>query len=636
MPFTPTPEQAAILAHHPGRHARVLAGPGTGKSATLVALVSRLLEEIPPPRIKLVTFTRAATGELAKKVSQHPAAAAERPSTIHSFAISVLLRNSGSADFPIPLRIADKWEYKKVVRATLAKVVQVKIADLERLVQEMGANWQSLRVDQDPQIDPEIRARFLGAWGEHRRVYGYTLLDELPYRLRGALRDHPNLQGVDYDLLIVDEYQDLNACDLDVLRFVAERGCSLFAAGDDDQSIYLFRKAAPEGIRNFPQRYPGCADYPLSVTQRCGRRIMEWATHVIEGDTGRPRKPRLTTASGSPDGEVALLSFENHAHEAWGIASIVDRLVNREHVEPAEILVLFRTDDNGRFSSPIKQYLRQMNIPCFDPEIIERMLAEPSNRFLLEVCRLLINQNDSISWGALLLLTKGIGDAFSDYVYTRAVRDRDGFGLALLNLHRGGFPDGPRGSTTIADDLIQRVLPWLEAHRPPDEVAGGCWGQWITHNLGHGDDTVSAPTPDFVNLLRELDQHAEEDQGFDRYLSQISPLGRDLALAQREGVRIMRMAGAKGLTVRATIIGAAEEGLVPRPGEDLAEERRLLYVGMTRPREFLYCTWARVRYGPTARAGEGQVNRMRHHSTFLEGGPVESQDGAGFIASRWP
>src|SRR5436853_2563085 len=108
--FIPTPEQEAILEHDPNSHGRVLAGPGTGKSATLVALVDQLLAGNPAPRVKLLTFTRAATAELAKKVSEHPAAAAERPSTIHSFSISVLLQNPGTGDFPEPLRIADKWE----------------------------------------------------------------------------------------------------------------------------------------------------------------------------------------------------------------------------------------------------------------------------------------------------------------------------------------------------------------------------------------------------------------------------------------------------------------------------------------------------------------------------------------------
>ncbi len=111
MPFVPTLEQQLILAHDPHQHARVLAGPGTGKSATIVALISQLLATDSPPRVKLLTFTRAATGELAKKLSEHPTAIVECPSTIHSFAISVLLRNPGVRGLPVPLRVADDWEY---------------------------------------------------------------------------------------------------------------------------------------------------------------------------------------------------------------------------------------------------------------------------------------------------------------------------------------------------------------------------------------------------------------------------------------------------------------------------------------------------------------------------------------------
>ena len=95
------------------------------------------------------------------------------------------------------------------------------------------------------------------------------------------------------------------------------------------------------------------------------------------------------------------------------------------------------------------------------------------------------------------------------------------------------------------------------------------------------------------------------------------------------------MAAAKGLTVRATILAALEEGVVPRPKADLAEERRLLYVAMTRAREFGYGTWARRRTGPTARAGTPRVQERRSHSHFLNGGPVQSQDGDAYLKSRW-
>jgi ATP-dependent DNA helicase UvrD/PcrA len=320
--FVPTPEQEAVLDHDASQHGRVLAGPGTGKSATLVALINKLLSGADAPRVRLLTFTRAATSELATKVAAHPALAAQRPSTIHSFAISVLVRNPGAGGLPQPLRIADDWERENIVIPTLARVAGISVRGLRRLIREMAANWESLNPEEDPAVDQADRTRFEGAWDQHRRVYGYTLLQELPYALRRALLDHPDLTGVDYDLLVVDEYQDLNACDLEVLKLIGDRGCSVIAAGDDDQSIYSFRKAAPEGIRRFLEDYPGALEYPLSVTQRCASSIIDWATHVIEADPGRSPRPRLTPAPGSPAGEVALVAFQSHAAEARGIARL--------------------------------------------------------------------------------------------------------------------------------------------------------------------------------------------------------------------------------------------------------------------------------------------------------------------------
>lgn len=629
MPYVPTAEQAAILGHDFHRHARVLAGPGTGKSATLVAFLDKFLRERPGSRVKLLTFTRAATAELAKKVSDHPAVAAERPSTIHSFSISVLLRNPGAATFPMPLRIADKWEDCEIVRATLAHRMGVRVTKLDALIREMASNWESLRPEENPRVDPAHRARFQGCWAEHRQVYGYTLLAELPYALLHALQSHPDLRGVDHDLLVVDEYQDLNACDLTLLHCIAEHGCSIIGAGDDDQSIYSFRRAAPEGIRRFPADYPGCADYPLSVTLRCGSRIVEWVTHVIEGDLGRPHgRRRLRALEGSPPGEVALLAFPGEATEADGVAALVQRLIRDNHVEPQEILVLLRSDYHGTFSRPIKAALAGLGIAYSDPEVVEEMLAEAENRRMLATFRFLVHPHDSLAWTSLLLLAPGIGPRFSNYVYERACQARMQFGEALLQGHAQNFPDGPRSSARVRE-LICTVMAWLDAHRLPEETPGNGWGHWMVEAAG--GEAVPAPSAALVELLHALDGLVETDEDFGRFLSQVTPLGKDRALAESRGVRIMTMGGAKGLTVRATVMVGLEEGLMPRSDCELQEERRLLYVAMTRAKEYLYGTWARRRWGPTARAGEAPVAALRQLTNFLLGGPVASQDGLRYL-----
>jgi DNA helicase II / ATP-dependent DNA helicase PcrA len=630
MPYAPTAEQKAILAHDRHRHARVLAGPGTGKSATLVALVDQLLEGNPAPSIKLLTFTRAATAELAKKVSEHPAAAAERPSTVHSFSISVLLRNPGAGGFPAPLRIADDWEDKQIVLPTLSHRAGVQVRKLSRLIHEMAANWESLQPASDPRVDAADRARFLAAWSEHRQVYGYTLLAELPYQLRQALHDHPDLEGVNYDLLIVDEYQDLNACDLEVLHLIAERGCAIIGAGDDDQSIYSFRRAAPEGIRRFAGDYPGCADYPLSVTQRCGARIIEWASYVINGDLGRPPgRPPLRAADGSPPGEVALLAFDREGSEARGVALLVQHLKGLA-VPYDQILVLLRGDYNEAFSKPIKDELDALQIPYSDPEAVVRMLAEAQNRQMLAMFRLLVNQRDSLAWATLLLLSPGVGESFCDFVYELARVGRIQFGDALFNSFEANFPGAPRSAARVTA-LMRSVSEWIASTQLAAETPEEGWGHWMVAAAAGG--IIPVPSPEFATLLEALDSLVE-GADFGRYLSQIAPLAKDRALAESQGVRIMTMGGAKGLTVRATIVVGVEEGVVPRPDTDLGEERRLAYVAMTRAREFLYCTWARRRIGPTAHAGAPRVQDRRTYSSFLRGGPVNSQDGLTYLGLR--
>ena len=407
LDFQPTHEQSAIIAHDPTNHARILAGPGTGKSTTMVALLDRLLNEDPDLRVRMLTFTRAATAELADKVAV-TCDRAGKPSTVHSFAISLLLENPGAGGLPKPLRIADTWERKNIVRRTLATLARVNLRKFDKLVQEMSSNWESLTSEMDPSISDAERTRFRGAWTQHRRVFGYTLLSELPYALHRALDNHDDLNGINFDLLLVDEYQDLNACDLGVLQMLSQKGgCKVIGTGDDDQSIYSWRKAAPEGIRRFCNEYAGASEYPLSITLRCGRKVIEWANYVIQADPNRPAgRGCLDPLPGSPDGEVALLRFARHTAEAKGIADLVESL-RCDGVQPKDILILTRTDHNGSFSAPIKMALENKQIPCSDPNRVMRLLDVDENRRLLEVFRLLANPEDSLSWASLLHLVTG-------------------------------------------------------------------------------------------------------------------------------------------------------------------------------------------------------------------------------------
>ncbi len=125
---------------------------------------------------------------------------------------------------------------------------------------------------------------------------------------------------------------------------------------------------------------------------------------------------------------------------------------------------------------------------------------------------------------------------------------------------------------------------------------------------------------------------SSDKQDLGRFLSQIAPVGKDIATAKGDGVRLMSMTSSKGLTAKATIIIGVDNDFIPRPGQDRAEERRLLYVAMTRSQEMLFLTWSQRREGPAARLGHLNMG-LRRYTDFLRGGPIESQDGSNYVQS---
>ena len=633
--YQPTQEQQEILAHEPDTHARLLAGPGTGKSATVIALLLKLLATEPPPRVKLLTFTRAATAELAHKVSEHPDVRVDRPSTVHSFAVSVLLANPGSANFPDPFRIADDWEMKNLIAPDLAAMVGVTPTTVTgKLIPEMAASWESLEVHEHPGVDKETRNKFVGCWQSHRLAYGYVLLAEPPHLLREALDAHDDLKGLDFDMVVVDEYQDLNACELAILRQLADRDTSIFGVGDDDQSIYSFRRAAPEGIRRFLDDYPAAADYTLSVSHRCGSDIITWARHVIEGDHTRLERPPLKPADGASAGEVALLAFPSNVTEARGVAELIAHLVNDEGIQPPDIAVLLRGDHNHSFSKPIKEELDKLGITYDDPSWVSAILNNESNRATMLRLRLLGNRKDSLAWAGLLHLERGVSANFRRDLCGAAIASRHTFADELLAGYENGFSGlGSSQSGKKAGAFVKQTLDWLDAQEVPDEREGSAWGAWIVDAFN--DDAAVPVSDELAQLLSVVDSTIDPDTSLSRYVGQIEPLARDHAQAEANGVRFMTMASSKGLTVEAAIVVGAEEGVIPSPYGDEAEERRLLYVAMTRARRFHYVTRANTRTGPTARSGDPNVRGRRTVTRFLTSGPVGTTKGEKYLKDRW-
>jgi DNA helicase-2/ATP-dependent DNA helicase PcrA len=461
----------------------------------------------------------------------------------------------------------------------------------------------------------------------------YLTYAELPDLFRQALNNYNDLLGLNYDMLIVDEYQDLNACDLEVVKRLADRGISIFAIGDDDQSIYSFRKAHPIGIQNFIKEFniEKSCDYNLTICQRSPRLIFNWAQHVILGLPDRDRnRPKISFSEKAIDGTCALLRFNNENDESAAVTDIITWLHRNKGISPSEILVLYRTDTIGDpVAVRIRALLSERGIPTANPKLIQEVLSTPENRRLLSILHLKINPTDSLAWWSLIANTHGVGNHFVDIIYDLAVRSNTSFGQSFVSEADRDFPNCPPALRRRAKSLVQEINRYTRNFELPEESPEN-WGVWISSEVQNGK--LPTCSPEFVELLIEISSSDRESLDFDRFLSQIEPRGKDLHQSRSGGVRFMSMMGSKGLTVKATIVVGVDNDIVPLPIGDQGEECRLLYVAMTRSTEYLFMTWVIRRASQSSYAGRENFGR-RQYSNFLRGGPIESQDGPKYIIS---
>ena len=619
----PSDEQQRVIDHDPSRNGRVLAGPGTGKSWTSVALIKRLLETHPHIHIRMFTFTRAATHDLAEKIGDANVDVAQ-PTTIHSFALSLLLRNPEAANLPTPLRIPDSWERQELIRSDLARRLRergfrkVTVYTIEKLERELAAQWQSfdggLQLLGD--LEPQVRNAYVGLWDLHRRTYGYTLLAELPFAAGNALEDFDVVIDP-LDLLVVDEYQDLNEADIRLIRLLHERGSRVVAIGDDDQSIYRFRRAAPAGIRLFLEKFGvrEHEDYQLTISQRCGEDIINAATMLIETAPDRARKPSLSFKEGADPGRFFYLRFENDREEIDGVADLVYTRY-RAGVPLGEIAVLVRSKADI-WAGQLVPALEARGIDAVDTDWVNASLRDHGLRACLAKLRLAIDRDDSLAWWALLKLQRGVAPEFSDYIYDTAIDANQTFGEALYALYPD-FPGAPTAtSARSAARLVSRMLGEIEdLHIEAADLGETGWGGWIIDVLDR-----SCLTENAVRMFEEVGRAVPAERGLGYFLGQVEPIARDLA-TQSDAVRIMTMTRSKGLTLNTCVVMGVERNLVPHPRGHLDEERRLLYVGMTRATDLCVLTFAHRRRGQIARHGAASVNRPRGRSPLLQNLPI--------------
>lgn len=612
-------------ASHDARVLRLVAGPGTGKTRVLTRRVAYLIEEsrVEPSSILALTFSRAAARELRDRLEALLGEeVGDRPSvyTLHAFALRQLLRHRGAPTLPHPIRIADDYDERWVIEEELSDLSGLNdVRKVRKEFQNLASDWETLKADEDEWERLHPNPRFLGAWRRHREIYGYTLRAELVYALKKALDEDPDLElERDFQHVLADEYQDLNHCEIAVIQRLVGDERHFFAAGDDDQSIYGFRNAFPLGLREFNETYQDAQEGELIWCHRCDKDILAMGLNVAEQDVDRIPKD-LRPMEEAEDGQVEAFGFRTGDDEAAAIARICRQLVDEAAIAPGGILVLLRNDPQGVYSEPIINALEGQGLEAELPVNPFAVLDEPEPRQLVCLLRLLRDRSDGLAWRELLSLRPNrVGESALMAVYVLA--DDRGKRYAPTLQAVAEDPDVlPHRNRQRAADDIRNINELLDEHDGLlDEPAEA--GIETLLDLVEFEDEEDRT--EVVGLLLGLTVEGEEEPTLGGIeLALHSSRGR-MDEAERTGdrdrVQIMTMHSAKGLTADAVIVAACEDELIPGVTEDrreLDDQRRLLYVSLTRARHYLLVTYARRRPGRQTHLVNAPVDRT--YTSFL-------------------
>ena len=612
-----TPDQARAV-HHKDAHARLLAGPGTGKTFTLTHRVLSLVlkENVDPTSILLLTFTRLAARQLREKLEEvlrpHEKAI-PTVATLHSFALKQILSNSGVVDsLPTPVRIADDWEERHIILEDLKATLGLKeIAEVKRLFNRLSADWESLNADEPAWEERFEIPQFISAFHEHRERYGETLRAELVYQLKKRLDQNGAFKlDKEYKYILIDEYQDLNPCDLAIVKEFADRGAELYVVGDDDQSIYGFRYANPRGIRDFPVIFTGSQKLALETCYRCDKKILAAAEFVANLDRDRlpkPTKPR----DDAEDGEVALLRFDDQYKEAEYIAGKIKELIE-SGVSVKEIVLLFRSSKD-KLIAPFVDEFTKLGIAY--KETIESEIEDNKEyRIVLSLLRLLDQPEDSLAYRTLLQLEdNNLGAKCIADIHSICATKNISFITALREVAADTsiIKQGSRINEYL-ETIAEKLAQYQKIEKLEDLITA----------VVHENMTASTLRDDVETSLKKI--ITGEDQKLAHFLRSLSTASDEMEQdTEGDGVSLLTMHQAKGLTFDICFIVALEDEFIPgrNVDNDIDDERRLLYVSMTRPRHKLYMSFCKKRIDGQRHTGRSSGTEGRGLTRFLRDMP---------------
>ena len=642
------PQQRHAVLHE-GAPLLIVAGAGSGKTAVLTRRIAYLLaaRDVGPGQILAITFTNKAAAEMRERVAQlvGPRARNMWVSTFHSTCVRIL-RNQASLlpGLNSNFSIYDSDDSRRLllmigrdmgidVKRYSPRLLATSISNLKN---ELIAPEQAIAA-LEPGADDLVRivAEVYGEYQRRLRSANALDFDDLIGETVAVLQRHPQIAQYyrrRFRHIMVDEYQDTNHAQYVLVRELVGVSApdadtvapsELCVVGDADQSIYAFRGATIRNIEDFERDFPSATTILLEQNYRSTQTILSAANSVIARNTGR-REKRLWTDAG--DGELIVGYVADNEHdEARFVAAEIDGLVDRGEITYNDVAVFYRTNNSSR---ALEEVFIRAGIPY---KVVGgvRFYERKEIRDIVAYLRVLDNPGDTVSLRRILNTPRrGIGDRAEACVAVHSENTGSTFADSLTAAAQGRVPMlNTRSEKAIAGfvelldelrgrlddelgDLVEAVLDRtgyrreLESSNDPQDLAR-------LDNLNELVSVAHEFSIDRANAAA-LGEDDGDDAGADEDVSQAGVLAEflervslvadsdDIPENEAGVVTLMTLHTAKGLEFPVVFVTGWEDGMFPHmralgdPAE-LCEERRLAYVGITRARQRLYVSRAKVR-----------------------------------------
>jgi DNA helicase II / ATP-dependent DNA helicase PcrA len=632
------PAQRAAV-EHAGSPLLIVAGAGSGKTRVLTYRIAHLLAHrgAQPGEILAITFTNKAAGEMKDRVAQlvGPRARAMWVSTFHSMCVRILRAEHKTLGLKSTFSIYDQADSQRLMtmvcrdldldpkrypsRGLLAQVSNLKneLVDSDEWAAKASSGIEKVLAEAYTAYQTRLRQAHALDFDD-LIMTTVSLLQAFP-----AAAEHWRRR---FRHVLVDEYQDTNHAQYVLVReLVGPAGgelppAELAVVGDADQSIYAFRGASIRNILEFERDYPDATTILLEQNYRSTQTILSAANAVISRNPNRKPK-NLWSDAGAGHKIVGYVADNEHDEAAW-VAGEIDRLSDTESVQPADVAVFYRTNAQSRV---FEEVFIRVGLPY---KVVGgvRFYERREVRDMLAYLRLIANTTDVVSLRRILNTPRrGIGDRAEACVEALAARERIAFGDAL---ERADEAPGiaPRSAAAIKDFVALmtelRGVATGEGNGPAAVLEAVIDRTGYLRELEASDDPQDESRVDNVRELVSVAREYEQTRGdagatLEDFLEQVALVADADAIPDADGnggvVTLMTLHTAKGLEFPVVFLTGMEDGVFPHlrtlgDPQELEEERRLAYVGITRARRRLFVSravtrsaWGQPSYNPASR-----------------------------------